>query len=59
MELKNKTEDDMIKILNEKRESLRGFRFGINGSKVKNVKEGRNTKRDIAMILTKLAELKK
>lgn len=52
--LKNKNDNDLQKELNEKRESVRAFRFGIAGSKVRNVKEGRNTKKAIAQILTEL-----
>jgi ribosomal protein L29 len=51
---KIKNESELIKNLNEKRKALRAFRFGIAGSKTRNVKEGRNTKRDIARILTEL-----
>jgi len=54
--LENKTEKDLQKILVEKRETLRSFRFGSSGSKTKNVKEGNNTRKDIARILTELRE---
>ncbi|MCW9054483.1 MAG: 50S ribosomal protein L29 [Candidatus Pacebacteria bacterium] len=53
-EIKKKTDKDLIKTLNEKRESLRAFRFGISGSKTRNVKEGRNTRKEVARILTEL-----
>lgn len=36
----------------DKREALRTFRFGSAGAKVKNVKEGKTLRRDIARILT-------
>ena len=52
--LEKKTEKDLQKMLAEKREALRGFRFGSSGSKTKNVKEGNNTRKDIARILTEL-----
>lgn len=52
--IKEKTEKDLVKMLYEKRESLRKFRFGISGSKTRNVKEGRDTKKEIARILTEL-----
>lgn len=45
---------DLEKELREKREALRAFRFGIAGSKVKNMKEGRDLRKDIARILTAL-----
>ena len=54
MKLEKKTEKDIEKMLIEKREALRGFRFGSSGSKTKNVKEGVNTRKDIARILTEL-----
>lgn len=38
--------------LREKRESFRKFRFEMTGGKVKNVKEGRSIRKDIARILT-------
>ncbi|MDD2935311.1 MAG: 50S ribosomal protein L29 [Candidatus Pacebacteria bacterium] len=46
--------DDLQKMLAEKRSALRAFRFGISGSKSKNVKEGHNLKKEIAKILTEL-----
>lgn len=48
------TKEALEKSLSEKRVALRGFRFGTSGSKVKNVKEGRNLKKNIARILTRL-----
>lgn len=53
-EIKEMTNEALEKSLSEKRVSLRGFKFGISGSRVKNVKEGRNLKSEIARILTKL-----
>lgn len=57
-DFKNKNEKDLRKMLNEKREALRSFRFGIAGSKGRDVKEGRNTRREIARILTELSSRK-
>lgn len=57
-ELKNKNDADLTKALSEKREALRAFRFGIEGSKSRNVKEGKGLKRDIARILTELNQRK-
>ncbi|MFC1730858.1 50S ribosomal protein L29 [candidate division KSB1 bacterium] len=51
---KEKSNKDLIKTLNEKREVLRKFRFGISGSKTRNVKEGNNTRKEVAQILTQL-----
>ena len=51
-EITGKTQADLTKMLAEKRESLRLFRFGAAGAKTKNVKEGRMIRKDIARILT-------
>jgi len=51
-DLNKKTEKDLEKELFNKRSALRDFRFGVSGSKHKNVKEGKNIKKDIARILT-------
>ncbi|MBI2618114.1 50S ribosomal protein L29 [Candidatus Kaiserbacteria bacterium] len=52
--IKEKTEKDLMKMLYDARESLRKFRFGISGSKTRNVKEGRDTRKEIARVLTEL-----
>jgi ribosomal protein L29 len=57
-EFKDKTEKELIKLLNEKRTALRDFRFGVAGSKIRNVKEGRGIKKDIAQILTEFNKKK-
>ena len=53
-ELKDKNEKDLIKDLADKRKALNNFRFGIAGTKTRNVKEGRTIRKDIARILTEL-----
>ena len=53
-ELKKKTDKELLKMLHEKREVLRGFRFDTTGTKIKNVKEGANTRKEVARILTEL-----
>lgn len=58
-EFKNKTEKDLAKALYDKRVALKNFRFGISGSKIRNVKEGRELKKDIARIMTELSVLSK
>lgn len=55
-DLIKKTEKELKGLLVEKRESLRNFRFGIAGSKIRNVKEGRGLKKEIARILTILKQ---
>ena len=51
-ELSKKSRDDLEKELSEKSISLRDIRFGIAGSKSKNVKKQKNIKKDIARIKT-------
>lgn len=54
VDFKNKSETELKKLLGEKREALAKFKFGTSGSRIKNVKEGKNTRREIARILTNL-----
>jgi len=51
-EFKGKNDKDLDKNLVEKRKELRDFRFGIAGSKIRDVKTGKNLRKDIARILT-------
>lgn len=44
----------LMKMLVEKREGLKNFRFGVSGARIKNVKASKVAKRDIARILTKM-----
>ena len=53
-DITTKTPADLSKLLSEKRESLRVFRFGAAGAKSNNVKEGRGIRKDIARIMTAL-----
>lgn len=57
-EITAKSDKDLTADLMEKRESLRGMRFNIAGSKIKNVKEQRGRKKEIARILTELNKRK-
>lgn len=43
---------EMAKELKEARGKLREFRVGMSGSRVKNVKEGKNLRKTIARVLT-------
>jgi len=52
--LLKKTEKELIQLLVEKREALRILRFSMSGGQVKNFKEGKNLKKDIARIMTLL-----
>ena len=51
-DLTKKTIEDLKKLLVEKREALRTFTFGLTGSKTRNLKEGKNLRKEIARILT-------
>jgi ribosomal protein L29 len=53
-EIKGKNKVDLQKLLSEKRQALHAFRFSIAGSKQKNMKEGRDIRKDIARILTEI-----
>lgn len=57
-ELRNKTKAELEKMLDEKAEALNKFKFSVAGSKIKNVKEGKKIKLEIAQILTLIKELK-
>jgi ribosomal protein L29 len=58
-ELKEKNEKELSKMLADNQENLRSFRFGIAGSKNRNVKEGRAIRKDIARIQTEMSARKK
>jgi ribosomal protein L29 len=57
-DLRKNTKDELNKMLEEKAEALNNFKLGIAGSKIKNVKEGKKLKLEIAQILTVLNSLK-
>ena len=57
--LANKTDHELLKELAEKRSGLRNFRFGATGSRTRNVKEGRNLRKDIARLLTEINRRKR
>lgn len=54
-EYKNKTPQEINKIIAEKREALRQFRFGSAGAKTKNVKLAHTIKKEIARMMTELS----
>ncbi len=58
-ELRQKNERELAQLLESKRHELWTFRFGASGSKVRNVKQGRTIRREIARILTILGTMKK
>ncbi len=51
-ELIKKTEKELKQLLIEKKDALRVFNFALSGSKTKNLKEGKNIKKEIAQIMT-------
>ena len=51
-ELSQKPKKELETLLSEKRERLRQLRFNISSGKVKNIREIREIKKDIARILT-------
>jgi len=53
-ELQQKSKSELQKILSDNREKLRQLRFDLAAGKVKNVREVRKVKKDIARILTVL-----
>ena len=53
-EFKGKNVEELERLLREKREALRVFRFEVLGGKTKNVKMGRTIRTAIAQILTEI-----
>ena len=53
-ELRQRPEAELKKLLQESRDKLRQLRFDLAGGKVKNVREIRQIKKNIAQILTLL-----
>jgi large subunit ribosomal protein L29 len=51
-ELREKNKEELKKLLDEKQKEVRKFRFDIAAKQVKNNRELRKSKRDIARILT-------
>jgi len=55
-ELRKKSKPELQKVLGETREKLRTLRFNLATGKLKNVREIRQLREDIARILTLLQE---
>ena len=47
---------ELVKTLADKRDALRNFRFAMSGGKAKNVREGRELRKDIARVLTAIGK---
>lgn len=57
-EIKQKPKNELQKLLQDERDNLRQLRFDLSAGKVKNVREIRKIKKDIARILTTLCQKK-
>ena len=55
-EIKQKPKNELQKLLQDERDNLRQFRFDLSAGKVKNVRQIRKVKKDIARILTILCQ---
>ena len=55
-DLAKKSVKELLQEIEQKREKLREFRFSVAGSKLRNVREGRNLRKDIARLLTEFNE---
>lgn len=53
-EFEKQSIEDLQKLVADKREALRVFRFGGAGSRTRNTLEGRTLRKEIAQILTEL-----
>lgn len=53
-DIKKKDTAELPKLASELRMKLRDFRFNMGGSKVKNIREGREIKKAIARVLTEM-----
>lgn len=57
-DIKGAAHKDLMTALTEKRKKLADFRFNILGGKIKNVKEGRGLRKEVAQVLTELNRTK-
>ena len=51
-EIRKLSDKEMEKLLAEKQNEVKQFRFDITGSKAKNLKAGTNARKDVARLLT-------
>lgn len=58
-ELKEKTDEELKKMLSEEQEKLRQLHFRASARELKNIREIRLVKKNIAQILTRLKRLAK
>jgi large subunit ribosomal protein L29 len=57
-ELREKNPEELKKMLAEKKEVARGLRFAIASKQIKNNRESRNIKKEIARIMTLINQTK-
>jgi len=57
-ELRDKNIEELKKLLGEKKEHVRKLRFDISSKQVKNNREYRNTRKEVAKMLTLINESK-
>jgi len=57
-ELREKNIEELKKMLAEKKEAARGLRFAIASKQIKNNREFRNIKKEIARIMTLINQAK-
>ncbi len=57
-DIRKKSPADLTKVLAQEEAELRAFRFGMSGSRTKNVRSARVLKRTIARIKTIMSETK-
>ncbi|MCX6785292.1 MAG: 50S ribosomal protein L29 [Candidatus Komeilibacteria bacterium] len=53
-ELQAKSKAELAKLAQEMREKVRGFRFSVSAKQLKNLREIRSAKKELAQILTLL-----
>jgi large subunit ribosomal protein L29 len=58
-ELRDKSKEELKKLLAEKRETVRKLRFDIATKQVKNTRQIRNERKDAAKIITLISEEKR
>lgn len=58
MDFKTKTTEELRRLIVDNTQKLQAFRFAMAGSKGKNVKEGKNLRKEIARAQTELTQKK-
>lgn len=58
-DIKGQSKSALLKTLKEKRDAFQAFKYELSGGKAKDVKKGRNIRKEIARILTELTVVAK